>query len=264
LTLAGLGVLAGILYLTLFADWFVPRSVAKRGVISELVYQTDTEEFTALDEAMRAKYGPDVETVFHSDEGVIVKLNGVVVERPVVRTKLLSIFGMIVIANGPERSRFPFRSEVAEQGRARREPMGPIWWDRFKKDAPGWFDITNRDWRLVGCRSLSAPVIGAQFVNDWLQLGTSDVCEVQWLADHQATMLVGAGVASGGDWVRYVSRRVCRSLAEDWLRHSVEKAPNYVACTLVFDADHAIAGAAKIWRQHVFEVRAGGGLAVLD
>jgi hypothetical protein len=266
---AASGAAAVVLYLALVLDWFTPRSDAKREIVAAQNYSMLTADFAAIGEAVKKKYGPNARAVFNSDTGLMVEVDGKAVEAPAMPTRVIEVFGAVRIKDAAGDRLFPFLSTVDESQRdERREIDMAFFRKRFADRAPGWFDLTEQDWKLAGCRTQATALPGGDRVAERIKLNESDVCEIRWLARTPETMLVGGAIAEGGTWIRHFSRRICRTLAEDWVRagpvQEGGKRPGYVTCFLVHDPNNAINGIARVVRQHVYQVRDDGSLALID
>jgi hypothetical protein len=266
---AVLGTAVGALYLTLVLDWFTPRSDAKGEIIAAQNYSLLTADLTSIGEAVKKKYGPQARAVFNSDTGLTVEVDGKVVEAPAMPTRVIEVFGAVRIKDQAGDQLFPFISTLDESQREQRRPIDIAFFrKRFARSAADGFDITEQDWQLGGCRTQTTALPGGERVAETLKLKQSDVCEIRWLARAPETMLIGGAVAEGGTWVRHFSRRICRTLAEDWVRagpvQAGGKRPGYVTCFLVHDPNHAISGIERIMRQHVYQIRDDALLALID
>jgi hypothetical protein len=222
-------------------------------------------EFQESGEAARKKFGEGAETTLHGDTGTIeTKLNGKVVETSTVKARVVDVFGIFHVGRRGEMAGFPFSFGVGEDGgRSKDVDIDKTVRNRF----PQLSDFSESDWSNLRCWSQEAPDAGAQFTQAEPRLGRADLCLVRWQRGEPKTMLIGALVADGGDWVRDASRPICRVLAAQWLELPESSlrdgAIDYVGCLLVHDPDRGTRGARAV-ANHLYEVRPDLSLALIN
>jgi hypothetical protein len=171
---------------------------------------------------------------------------------------------LFTVSDGTSIQRFPYSIVPDMFDRDQRAPVTHDRLKRFHARAPGYFDYTDGDWKLEGCKSFLTPSTGISSVDVRLRLSSSDVCIVRWLKEPQATMLIGGVVAEGGRWMRFLITPICRLMSSGWLEELAEQGgkADYVACAMIFDPDRPAGGPRDIMDRRVYQVT-GKGLAVI-
>jgi hypothetical protein len=222
-------------------------------------------EFQGMAEAAKKKFGEDAKTSLDGHTGKVeTTLNGKVVETSMVKSRVADVFGIFLVGRRrDEMARFPFSFGVADKRKVPR-----VVDETMRNRFPQLFDFKDSDWVNLRCWSQEAPEAGAQFTDAEPRLGRADLCVVRWRRGEPKTMLIGALVADGGDWVRDASRPICRVLAAQWLEAPEPSAQDniidYVACVLVHDPDRGTRGASETVANHLYEVRPDRSLALIN
>lgn len=260
-------VLAGFIgYALLVADWFAPHSNLTSAIAVTRGYSIATADLDAIAAAAKDKYGPTAQAALHTGEGIVtIERDGKVIAETGIKGHLTGIPGIIAIGQPPEpNSRFPFNLEFDDSDGLDQKELGPWVRERFEETGPKWLlTFDDNDWSIGSCWRPSPAIVVPDFANAALHLGTADLCLIRWQGTEPAWLLVGGVIAEGGLWVRIFARRVCRTLAESWVKTMPDKEmmPDYVACILVHAPDNIGAGAAGMMTSHIFERRTNGSLA---
>jgi hypothetical protein len=269
-TVGCVGLIAGAAYAVTVLEWVMPASNLQLGYAAALEYSSRAADPGALDAQAKATNEPTSEphhepaTTDDSGPPGGIGLRGPAGEQAATVRKLSSIYGLFTVTDGMSIQRFPYSIVPDMFDRDRREPVTRERLKRFHARAPAYFDYSDSDWKLEGCKSFLTPSTGIASVDVRLRLGSSDVCVVRWLKEPQATMLVGGVVTAGGRWLRYLITPVCRLMAIGWLEELAEQGgtADYVACALIFDADRQAGGPRDVMDRRVYQVT-DGGLAVI-
>ena len=263
-TVGCVGLIAGAAYAVTVLEWVMPASNLQLGYAAALDYSIKTADLSALDAQAKATHGPEAEAIYDSENGAGIRVSGGVVERPPMTRKITSIYGLFTVSDGKSIQRFPYSIVPDMFDRDHRAPVTRDKLGRFHGRAPAYFDYTDSDWKLEGCKSYLTPSTGISSVDVRLRLGSSDVCIVRWLKEPQATMLIGGVVAEGGRWMRFLITPICRLMSSGWLEELAEQGgkADYVACALIFDPDRPAGGPRDVMDRRVYQVT-NGGLAVI-
>jgi hypothetical protein len=266
LVVAALALTGFIGYVLLVADWFDPHSTLTSAIAVTRSYDIATADLDAIGAAAKEKYGPTVHWVLHTGDGIVtIERDGKVIEETGIKGHLTGIPGIIAVGQPPEpNSHFPFNLEFDGPNGLDQKELGPWVRTRFEETGPKWLlTFGDNDWSIVSCWRPPPAIVGPDFANAALHLGAADLCLIRWQGSEPARLLVGGVIAEGGLWVRIFARRVCRSLAESWVKMMPdnETMPDYVACILVHAPENISAGAAGMMTSHIFERRASGSLA---
>ncbi|MBX9828292.1 MAG: hypothetical protein K2Y27_25280 [Xanthobacteraceae bacterium] len=264
-TLGCVGLIAGATYAVTVLEWVMPASNLQLGYAAALEYSSRTAELSALDAQAKASHESAHEPAA-DDAGPAGGggLPGNVDDQPASVRKLASIYGLFTVSDGRSIQRFPYSIVPDMFDRDHRAPVTHDRLKRFHARAPGYFDYTDSDWKLEGCKSFLTPSTGISSVDVRLRLGSSDVCIVRWLKQPQATMLIGGVVAEGGRWMRFLITPICRLMSSGWLEELAEQGgkADYVACALIFDPERPAGGPRDVLDRRVYQVT-GKGLAVI-
>ena len=264
-TIGCVGLIAGAAYAVTVLEWVMPASNLQLGYAAALEYSSKPAELSALDAQAKATQEPTHEPSA-GDTGASgsIGLRGNLNDQQATVRKLASIYGLFTVSDGKSIQRFPYSIVPDMFDRDQREPVMRDKLKRFHARAPGYFDYTDSDWKLEGCKSFLTPSTGISSVDVRLRLGSSDVCIVRWLKEPQATMLVGGVVAEGGRWMRFLITPICRLMSSGWLEELAEQGgkADYVACALIFDPDRPAGGPRDVMDRRVYQVT-GSGLAVI-
>jgi hypothetical protein len=262
-TVGCVGLIAGAAYAVTVLEWVMPASNLQLGYAAALEYSSKTAELDPLDAQAKATHEPLHEPDASGPAGGIGVPAQAGEQQATVR-KLASIYGLFTVSDGTSIQRFPYSIVPDMFDRDQRAPVTHDKLKRFHARAPGYFDYTDGDWKLEGCKSYLTPSTGISSVDVRLRLGSSDVCIVRWMKEPQATMLIGGVVAEGGRWMRFLITPICRLMSSGWLEELAEQGgkADYVACALIFDPDRPAGGPRDIMDRRVYQVT-GKGLAVI-
>jgi hypothetical protein len=264
-TVGCVGLIAGAAYAVTVLEWVMPASNLQLGYAAALEYSRKPAELSALEAQAKATHEPSHEPA--ADDTVPsggIGVPGNTDDQPATVRKLASIYGLFTVSDGTSIQRFPYSIVPDMFDRDQRAPVTRDRLKRFHARAPAYFDYTDGDWKLEGCKSFLTPSTGVSSLDVRLRLGSSDVCIVRWLKEPQATMLIGVVVAEGGRWMRFLITPICRLMSSGWLEELAEQGgkADYVACALIFDPDRAAGGPRDIMDRRVYQVT-GKGLAVI-
>ena len=264
-TIGCVGLIAGAAYAVTVLEWVMPASNLQLGYAAALEYSSRAADVSGLDAQAKATHEPihEPQADDASPSGGI-GLPGSVDAQPASVRKLASIYGLFTVSDGKSIQRFPYSIVPDMFDRDQRAPVTRDRLKRFHARAPGYFDYTDSDWKLEGCKSFLTPSTGISSIDVRLRLGSSDVCVVRWLKEPQATMLVGGVVTEGGSWLRYLITPICRLMSSGWLDEFAEQGgkADYIACALIFDPDRPAGGPRDVMDRRVYQVT-GKGLAVI-
>lgn len=264
-TVGCVGLIAGATYAVTVLEWVMPASNLQLGYAAALEYSSRTAEVSALDAQAKATHEAAHEPA--ADDAVPaggIGLPGNVDDQSASVRKLASIYGLFTVSDGKSIQRFPYSIVPDMFDRDQRAPVTHDKLKRFHARAPAYFDYSDGDWKLEGCKSYLTPSTGISSVDVRLRLGSSDVCIVRWLKEPQATMLIGGVVAEGGRWMRFLITPICRLMSSGWLEELAEQGgkADYVACALIFDPERPAGGPRDVMDRRVYQVT-GKGLAVI-
>jgi hypothetical protein len=250
-------------------DPFEERSqlLSSRAVATN--YSIRLNAFQEMSEAARKKFGEKAKTALHSNTGeVVTTIDGKVVETAQIKARVSDVFGIFLVGRRTsDMARFPFSFSVSGRDDPTRK-IGDIIRGRFEKQAPQLFEFNDLEWVNLWCWKQDAAEAGSLFTDAQPGLGKANLCLVRWRRGEGKTMLIGAVVAEGGDWVRDAARPICRALSGQWLQ-APERAVqdnniDYVGCLLVHDPDRGQRGARETVADVLYEVRDDRSLTLIN
>jgi hypothetical protein len=211
-TIGCVGLIGGAAYAVTVLEWVMPASNLQLGYAAALEYSNKTAELGALDAQAKATHEPTSEPGHEPGADDSAPAGGIgfpanANDQPATVRKLASVYGLFTVSDGTSIQRFPYSIVPDMFDRDHRAPVTHDRLKRFHARAPGYFEYSDSDWKLEGCKSFLTPSTGISSVDVRLRLSSSDVCIVRWLKEPQATMLVGGVVAEGGRWMRFLTRR---------------------------------------------------------
>jgi hypothetical protein len=258
---------AALGYAELVLDFRTPRSSLSRVYALSSSVSVQMADYHRVEEAMKAKYGPDAHTVLQTRPArVTTTVDGVTVEENTIG-EFSKVMGLFAIGPpGRIETRFPFDLNPRKVPAANEHAAyGGAVKSRFREELPAkYLDFNDRDAVTDTCTGLSGT--DSTVFGPLTRLESATFCVVYWRGEQASSMLVGVALAPGDPWLRPFARRICRGLTALALKRIGEidrqAPPDYAACILVDRPKRS--GASETLISYVYEVGRDTTLASID